>query len=208
MACRLIRLLRNSCINEILFNPKPNAYDYVEFYNKSNKIFDASKIYIANRNSSDVISSIKPLSTITLVYISGRLYCGNTRCRNLQLNYLVKNPDWVLTLSSLPSFPDDKGDVILLELQGNVIDEVEYQDDWHFKLIDNDEGVSLERVDPDGPSQDADNWHTAASTAGYGTPTYKNSQFKNPQGIAATIEVAPKVFSPDNDGFNDIATIQ
>ena len=45
-------------INEILFNPRSNAYDYVEFYNNSNKIFDASKLYIANRNSSGVISSI------------------------------------------------------------------------------------------------------------------------------------------------------
>ncbi|MEI9909442.1 MAG: gliding motility-associated C-terminal domain-containing protein [Bacteroidota bacterium] len=45
-------------------------------------------------------------------------------------------------------------------------------------------------------------------TAGYGTPGYKNSQHKQPPGIAATIEVLPKVFSPDNDGFDDIATIQ
>src|SRR5436190_10900860 len=29
-------------INEILFNPRSNAYDYIEFYNKSDKIFDAS----------------------------------------------------------------------------------------------------------------------------------------------------------------------
>ncbi len=48
-------------VNEILFNPRSGAYDYVEFYNKSNKIFDASKLYIANRNSSNVISSIKQL---------------------------------------------------------------------------------------------------------------------------------------------------
>ena len=101
-----------------------------------------------------------------------------------------------------------KGSVLLLNQQGAVVDEVKYSDDWHFKLIDNAEGVSLERVDADGPSQEAANWHSAASTAGYGTPGYKNSQFKNLQSIAATIEVTPKVFSPDNDGFNDIATIQ
>ena len=39
-------------INEILYNPRSNAYDYVEFYNRSNKIFDASKLFAANRNSS------------------------------------------------------------------------------------------------------------------------------------------------------------
>jgi flagellar hook assembly protein FlgD len=67
--------------------------------------------------------------------------------------------------------------------------------------------VSLERIDPDGLSQDENNWHSAASTAGYGTPTYKNSQYKLTQIINAKIEVSPKVFSPDNDGRDDIATI-
>jgi flagellar hook assembly protein FlgD len=66
----------------------------------------------------------------------------------------------------------------------------------------------LERVDPDKPTQDAGNWHSAASTAGYGTPGYKNSQYKQTDNINATIEVAPKVFSPDNDGIDDIAAIQ
>ena len=47
-------------INEILFNPRSNGYDFVEFFNNSNKIFDASKLYIANKNSSGIISSIKP----------------------------------------------------------------------------------------------------------------------------------------------------
>ncbi len=98
---------------------------------------------------------------------------------NLSLNYLVEKAESVLTPASLPSFPDEEGFVLLLNQQGAVVDEVNYSDDWHFKLIDNAEGVSLERVDSDGPSQEAANWHSAASTAGYGTPGYKNSQFKN-----------------------------
>jgi hypothetical protein len=195
-------------INEILFNPKPNAFDYVEFYNNSNKIFDAFKLYVANRNSSGVISSIKALNT-TAHYIFPADYIVVTEdADNLALNYLVQNPDNVFVVSSLASFSDDEGDVVLLNFQGEVVDEVKYKDDWHFKLIDNDEGVALERIDPAGASQDETNWHSAASTAGYGTPTYKNSQYKQPPGVNATIDVLPKVFSPDNDGFDDIATIQ
>jgi hypothetical protein len=195
-------------INEILFNPHSNAYDYAEFYNKGNKILDAAKLYIANRNSSAVISSITSLSTTPFYVFPGDYIVVTENADNLALNYLVQKPESVLTLNSLPSFPDDEGFVLLLNQQGAVVDEVNYSDDWHFKLIDNAEGVSLERVDADGSSQDAANWHSAASTAGYGTPGYKNSQFKNLQVIAATIKVTPKVFSPDNDGFNDIATIQ
>jgi hypothetical protein len=195
-------------INEILFNPRSNGNDYVELHNKSDKIFDAAKLYIANRNSGNVISSIYPVSTISWLVFPGDYIVVTEDADNLALNYWVKNPDWVLTLSSLPSFPDDNGYVLILNAQGNVVDEVDYHEDWHFKLLSNDKGVSLERIDPDGPSQDKTNWHSAASTAGYGTPTYKNSQYNQPTGITATIEASPKVFSPDNDGVDDIATIQ
>ncbi len=120
---------------------------------------------------------------------------------------MVQNPDAVIRLSSLPSYPDDEGDVILLNDQGDIVDEVKYEDGWHLKLIDNPEGVSLERIDPSGASQDATNWHSAASTAGYGTPGYRNSQYKQTQIINGTIEITPKIFSPDNDGHDDIAIV-
>ncbi len=200
--------LTEMVINEILFNPKSGASDYVEFYNRSNKIFDANKLYIANRNSSGAINSPKLISTIPYYIFPGDYIAVTEDAVNLPLNYMVQNPDAVFVVSPMPSFPDDQGDVILLNLQGAVVDEVKYKDDWQFALIANPDGVSLERIDPDGASQDAANWHSAASTAGYGTPTYKNSQYKLLQSINATIEVTPKVFSPDNDGRDDIATIQ
>lgn len=195
-------------INEILFNPRSNAYDYVEFFNLSNKIFDASRLYIANRNSNGDIASIRQLSSEPWLVFPEDYIVMTQDAASLAREYLVKNPDWVLTHSSLPSYPDDKGFVILLGFQGNIADEVPYNKNWHFKLIDNEDGVALERIDPEGSSQDAGNWTSAASTAGYGTPTYKNSQYKLLQPINATIEVTPKVFSPDNDGRDDIATIQ
>ncbi|MEI9909443.1 MAG: hypothetical protein WDO71_07130 [Bacteroidota bacterium] len=89
-------------INEILFNPKPNAFDYVEFYNNSNKIFDAAKLYIANRNSSGVISSIKVLSSSSFYIFPGDYIAVTEDADNLALNYLVKNPDNVLVVSSPP----------------------------------------------------------------------------------------------------------
>jgi hypothetical protein len=194
-------------INEILFNPK-NGSDYVEFYNRSNKIFDANKMYVANRNSSGAVSSARLMSPIPYLIFPGDYIVVTEDPVNLALDYLVQNPEAVFVVSSMPSFPDVDGDVILLNFQGTVVDEVKYKDDWQFALIDDAEGVSLERIDPDGQSQEPNNWHSAASTAGYGTPTYKNSQYKLLQRINATLEVSPKVFSPDNDGRDDMATIQ
>lgn len=198
----------DAIVNEILFDPRSGGYDYVEFYNKSNKIFDASHLYMANRNSVGVISSLIQVSTTPFNIFPGDYFVITENADNLALNYLIQNPKAILPVTSLPSLPDDEGYALLINQQGTLIDEVNYSDDWHFKLIDNAEGVSLERVDPEGPTQSAGNWHSAASTAGYGTPGYKNSQFKNLQSINAEILVTPKVFSPDNDGFDDLATIQ
>lgn len=197
----------DAVINEILFDPKPNAYDYVEFYNRSNKVLDASKLYIANRNSSGAISSQKKLSDDPLPFYPGDYIVVTEDKASLAMNFMVKNPDAVLQLSSLPSFPDDKGTVILLNASGDVIDEVTYNKAWQFGLISNAEGVALERIDPNGPSQLQSNWHSAAATAGYGTPTYQNSQYKKTDAGNAAVAVSPAVFSPDNDGRDDIATI-
>jgi hypothetical protein len=195
-------------INEILYNPRSNGYDFVEFYNRSNKIIDASKLFAANRNSNGDISSMEQIFSSPFYIFPGDYFVITENAANLELNYLVKNPDAVLELSSLPSYPDDAGDVVLLNGQGVIVDEVKYDNSWQLKLIDNSEGVSLERIDTEGPSQDAANWHSAASTAGYGTPSYQNSQYKQTRINNATISVTPQIFSPDNDGYNDVTSIQ
>jgi hypothetical protein len=84
-----------------------------------------------------------------------------------------------------------------------IVDELAYLDDWHFRLIDNEKGISLERIDFNKPTQDRNNWHSAASTVGFGTPSYQNSQFRIDVGVDGEVAASPKTFSPDNDGFED-----
>jgi hypothetical protein len=194
-------------VNEVLFNPRTGGYDYVEVYNNSNKIADATKLYVANRNNTGAISSFLAISVEPRYILPGDYVVITENAEVLALNYLVKHPKQVFTVTALPSFSDDKGHVLLLNGQGAIIDEVPYKEDWHFKLLTNTEGMALERIDPAANSSEPTNWHSAASTAGYGTPTAINSQHKNAQVTIATITVSPAVFSPDNDGFDDIARI-
>ena len=74
-------------------------------------------------------------------------------------------------------------------------------------LISNKEGVALERIDYSKPTQDKNNWTSASSTSGFGTPTAMNSQFLSDPLLQGAITVSPKVFSPDNDGLDDFTTI-
>ncbi|MBS1742302.1 MAG: lamin tail domain-containing protein [Bacteroidetes bacterium] len=187
-------------INEILFNPKPTSNDYVEIYNRSNKILDLKNVSIANA------SGFTHLSTETYLFFPGD-FMVITNSRDLVLHDYVANDLYAFIEVSTPSYNDDAGDVLLLNEQGKIIDEVKYLDDWHFPLIHDEEGVSLERIDYNAPSQNAANWHSAATNVGYGTPTYKNSQFRLDGGVSGQVSVEPEIFSPDNDGRDDFATI-
>lgn len=194
-------------INEILFNPKINGTDYVEIYNRSNSIIDLKQTYIANRNSTNVISSIKQLSADNYLLFPQDFMVITEDPAIVKRDFITKNMDAFLTVTPMPSYNDDKGDVVILNAHGNITDELKYDEKWHFKLIDNNEGVALERIDYNAPTQQQDNWHSAATSVGYGTPTYKNSQYKINDGVQGTITVTPDIVSPDNDGMDDFATI-
>ncbi|MBM3159873.1 MAG: hypothetical protein FJZ66_00945, partial [Bacteroidetes bacterium] len=71
---------------------------------------------------------------------------------------------------------------------------------------DNTDGVSLERIDPKGESSSSFNWHSAAEDIGFATPGRVNSQFLSAISNG-TLTLTNDVFSPDNDGFEDILQI-
>jgi hypothetical protein len=195
-------------INEILFNPRTNGEDYIELLNRSDKIMDAATLSICNRNNTGALNSISSLSGQPGYILPGSYVVLTTNAANLAVNYLVKDERVVLSMPSLPSFPDDGGEVILLNQQGEIIDEVNYSENWHFKLIENAEGISLERIDANRPSGEAANWHSASSTAGYGTPGYQNSQYLARQTSTEMISISTRLFSPDNDGVDDFLLVR
>ena len=164
-------------INEILFNPLPNGADYVELYNRSKKILDLKNIFLANRNTSNIISNIQAVSTGSILLFPGEFILLTTDVEAVKGHYLTTNPDAFLKMTHFPSYPNTNGDVIVLNEQGNILDEVKYSEKWHFPLIKNVQGVSLERVDYDAASIQS-NFHSAATSVGYGTPGYKNSQYQ------------------------------
>jgi hypothetical protein len=194
-------------INEVLFNPKSNGTDYVEIYNRSKKIIDLKQTYIANRNSMGVISTIKQLNPDNYLLFPEDFMVITEDPAIIKRDFITTNMDAFVTVAAMPSFNDDKGDVIILNAQGNITDELQYDEKWHFKLIDNNEGVALERIDYNAITQQADNWHSAATNVNYGTPTYKNSQYKINDGLQGDISITPEIVSPDNDGMDDFATI-
>jgi Lamin Tail Domain len=194
-------------VNEILFNPKSDGVDYIELYNRSEKMIDLKSLHIANLNSLGSIDNIISLPEDGYLFFPKQMLVFTTSSSIVKRNYVSNHPDNIITVNDLPSFNDDEGNVILLNEQGNIIDKLSYKDDWHFKLLNDVEGIALERINYDSKTQDENNWHSASETVGFGTPADKNSQCMNNDIVAGTISVSPKIISPNNDGFDDVAVI-
>jgi hypothetical protein len=193
-------------INEILYNPATGGFDYLEIYNPTQNIFDLSDLQVANADDLDSLDDVEEITASGYLVFPGDFVVLTENADWVKQNYSTPNPGWLLQVENLPSFNDDEGRVILFHAVNGRIDQLNYSDDWQFPLIDETEGVALERIDPFRATQDSMNWHSAASTVGFGTPTYQNSQFRIPD-TGDEITLDPQVFSPDGDGYNDFLSI-
>jgi hypothetical protein len=192
-------------INEILFNPRPNGADFVELVNRSGKYINLLNWQLAN-TSGDSIANLRTISSTNYVLAPGTYVVLTSDPSNIKNNYPAAKEEAFLRMSALPSYPDDAGTVVLLQPDGRTADRFSYNERMHFRLIDDENGVSLERIRLEGPSE-ASNFHSAASTSGFATPGYKNSQSQQGMVAQQLFRIEPAVFSPDGDGYEDFTTI-
>ncbi|MCC6600017.1 MAG: lamin tail domain-containing protein [Crocinitomicaceae bacterium] len=193
-------------INEVLFNPYPGGQDFVELYNKSTHALTLANCYIGNE-AGGVPASLRTITENNYLLFPGEYVVVTKSVESISAFYPMAHTDRILTIESMPSYNVDAGVVYLMMPDISVGDRFEYKDDMHFPLLEDQHGVSLERIDFNRPTDDETNWHSAAETVGFATPGYKNSQAENLGTINTQVEIFPEVFSPDNDGYEDITTI-
>lgn len=189
-------------INEILFNPVTGGSDYVELYNNSEKFINLKDWNMASL-SNNLPANFRVISSQNLVfepYSYLALTVDSVQVKQTYLNHGVGR----FVYCNLPTYANSSGNVLLIDPNSTLIDSVNYLEKWHFTLISDKKGKSLERINPNGPSNSPSNWQTASENSGWGTPGIQNSQYLNPQ-AQGQFSVEPTVISPDNDGFEDFA---
>lgn len=195
-------------INEILFNPLDDGVDYVELYNRSQKTIDLSELRLATKDDEGNIKSVKVISEAGYLLFKEQYVVLTTDVAKVNEQFKAENQDAFIEMESMPSFSNEAGRVLLMNKSEETIDDFIYNEDMHFDLLTGVDGVSLERVNFNNETNNNSNWHSAAASFGYGTPTYKNSQFKELSDIEDDVKIDPEVFSPDGDGSDDFTNIQ
>lgn len=192
-------------INEILFNPFMNGVDFVEIYNKSSKSVNLKNWQLGNMKN-DTLSDRQKIFMSSYILHPHQYLCLSAEPSVLATHYFLPFPERCIKMPRFPSYNDDIGSVLLIGSSGEIIDQFNYREDFHFPMIDHKEGISLERISFFAPTNNAHNWHSAAETAGWATPGYENSQHKEAE-FPKAVSVDPKVFTPDQDAWKDFAFI-
>lgn len=196
--------------NEVMFENPANSLEYIELYNNSDKLLDVSNLVFTTRKSDGSLNTGNKIPSTTLLKAQGYLdLCSDA---DSVRTYHNCPPEATIITTGWSALNNESATLVLANSKKDTIyDELTYNVKWHHLLIKNPKGVALEKISPSLPTQDPDSWHSAASEVNYGTPGYKNSQFReidtqNP--AAKTVWVEPEAFSPDNDGIDDVCFIR
>lgn len=190
-------------ISEVLFNPRTGGVDFIELYNKSNKYLQLQNWGLARRLEALDIDRIAerytlfPQSYVAITVDTLALKNQYTKTANL------------FQVRALPTMSNDEGTIVILDPHEMILDEFSYSENYHAALLDDVDGVSLERISLDKPTQEPNNWTSASSSVGFATPGFENSQSYDFPVATGKISILPKVFVPGstNPAFESFTTI-
>ena len=184
----------------------------------SNTIFEEHRTtgrFLSESESKLLLTKIleDPDVTVPLFISHGRPASGTITDLKRFMNVIrmrkVAFPECLLDLQGEKS---DQLDTIITTYRSrlrelDLVDEVFYDEKMHYSLLSGYEGISLERIAPQGPSSDRTLWHSASEAAGWGTPGSRNSVFTGQPVSDDQVVLSATRITPDNDGNDDILVI-
>jgi hypothetical protein len=195
-------------INELLFNPREEGFDFVELYNHSSQVVALSELSLATVSVSTGNSGEKQSITTEERYLyPGEYLLVSENPEAVSQQYTSPFPFLFHNATSIPSMNIDEG-MIALFVDTIELDRVYYHEKYHHPLLIDPKGVSLERIHPDRNSLDQNSWHSASIDQGGASPGFKNTQYLQLNPPSGLVSVFPEMFSPDNDGYHDIVHFQ
>jgi len=195
-------------INEVLFDPYVGGEDVVELYNRGTRCLDLRDMRLANASTAFIPGEVLPLSDKGRILLPGQYVALSANTNFLKQRYPRNGGDSALyAVEQLPAYDNDEGAVMLFSSGGKELDRMAYRDDQHFSLINDREGVSLERIRADVAGAESGNWQSAAQEAGWATPGLTNSQAEAGITAEGVFQTDRAYFSPDMDGVEDVVSL-
>jgi hypothetical protein len=193
-------------ISEIMFSTLPGCPEYIEIYNLSDQLLDLSDLRISVSQPGETGTPVIPLSKSVLFFPGEYLVLCKDK-QSLLSCHTIPDPGRVIEVSNMPSLTDAGACIRLINRSLESVDIFCYVPEDQFPMLTDMHGVSLERLTMDRKTGDESFWHSASSVSGFATPGEVNSQFLTGVTVQKTFELIPEIFSPNNDGKDDMLEI-
>jgi hypothetical protein len=154
-------------ITEFMCDPSPSVglpeVEYIEIFNKSVKYFDLGGWKLGDASGEGTVHSswLEPGGY--------KLLCSTSFIDT----FLIPNK---ISVVSFPSLNNSGDDIVLKDTHGVVLDKVTYTELWYHDALNQNGGYAIERINPNDPCSDLDNWKASIAING-GTPGLVNSVF-------------------------------
>ena len=194
--------------NELMPYVSNEQSKFIEIYNNSEFYIDLKGLMLSNRDEDGMLKSSKIVLSESRIVAPHTFAVVATDTSMLNCSRGINYESLYLNMK-LPSMPSKEGVIVLTDRGGRVIDEVHYSNAWHHPTLKDLHNVSLERIDPMGNTQEAENWQSASAIVGYNTAGWENSQHIEDSGSESdkAFWLEEETFSPNNDGHEDLLVI-
>lgn len=198
--------------NEVMFHQPDSSFEYIELYNRSERLIGLSGLVLTTLKADGSLNAGHQIPEGAFIAPKGCI--AITQNAAIVKAYHQCPIDANIVQSTWTALNNELSTLLLTNaLKDTIYDEFSYNASMHHVMIKNPKGVSLERIYTDLLStDDITNWHSAAFVNNYGTPGFMNSQYRehaaDEGGEQPNFYLENKVFSPDNDGVDDVCVLK
>jgi hypothetical protein len=166
-------------ITEVLFDPLSGQPEFVEVYNRSDHLIELQELILARADPGGTVSGFSDSQEGSFWLFPG----GYAVFTSDGAAFARTWPDARAALavrSDLPALTNEESRLILLDQSQRVLDVAGYSPDWHYPYLDEDKGISLERMSAAASGADKGNWFSAPASTGGASPGRANSCLMQP----------------------------
>jgi hypothetical protein len=143
-------------INEVLADPKDGGTDFVEIYNRSNKVIDLGKLFLSSQDTiTGALTGVTPIYPSGFLIFPGDYYVISEDGAAVRSQYSSPGAQAFIDAVNMPSMNIDGGTVVISTLAGTIIDRLTYTSDMHFPLLNDTKAFHWSASTSTGPRRTA-----------------------------------------------------
>ena len=193
--------LGNIQITELMFNAASNCSEYIEIQNLSPKFIDLRNAFMGHKSEGKNVQFVvttdnymlKPQGLAVLVQDKESFLQCFSYCEDA---LIIEVQDWT-------SLDDKSGSIWLKNNVDQVIDTIIYKEEYHSALLNDEDGVALEKIDTSQSGLLSHVWASSAESNNYATPGCVNT-YSTPSEDKAIFSLSSPYFG---NNFNPRANI-